>query len=121
MGSSWRRHVRKTSQDARQKGDLADTQAKLMDAEAKHREASFKDVSLKDQLDLLGRTAGRHFEGLGFEITTVDHNQPSDASIWTLDGWAREYFSGAMLGVKRDRSNLRMVFFHPIKSVNKRS
>jgi nucleoside 2-deoxyribosyltransferase len=92
---------------------------KLMDAEAKHREASFKDLALKDQLDLLRRTARRHFEGLGFEITTVDHNQPSDASIWTLDDWAREYFSGAILGIKRDGGNLRMVFFHPVKSVNK--
>lgn len=92
---------------------------KLMDAEAKHREASFKDLALKDQLDLLRRTARRHFEGLGFEITTVDRNQPSDASAWTLDEWAREYFSGAILGIKRDGRNLRIVFFHPVKSVNK--
>ncbi len=92
---------------------------KLVDAEEKHREASFKALALKDQLDLLRRTARRHFEGLGFEITTVDRNQPSDWSIWTLDYWAREYFSGAILGFKRDSRNLRVVFFHPVKSVNK--
>jgi hypothetical protein len=91
----------------------------LMDGAAKHREASFKDLALKDQLDLLRRTARHHFEGLGFEITTVDRNQPSDASIWTLDDWAREYFSGAILGIKRDGRNLRMLFFHPVRSVNK--
>src|ERR1035441_4025142 len=90
-----------------------------MDAEAKHREASFRDLALKDQLDLLRRTARHHFEGLGFEITTVDRNQPSDGSIWTLDDWAREYFSGAILGTKRDGRDLRMVFFHAVKSVNK--
>lgn len=92
---------------------------KLMDAEAKHREGSFKDLALKDQLDLLRRTARRHFEGLGFEITTVDRNQPSGASLWTFDDWAREHFHGAILGTKRDGRNLRMVFFHPVKSVNK--
>ena len=76
---------------------------KLMDAEAKHREASFKDLALKDQLDLLRETARRHFERLGFEITTVDRNQPSDASIWTFDDWAREYFRGAILGFRERR------------------
>jgi nucleoside 2-deoxyribosyltransferase len=92
---------------------------KLLDAEAKHREASFKDLALKDQLDLLRATARRHFEGLCFEITAVDRHQPSDASIWTLDDWARAYFHGAILGIKRDGTNLRMVFFHPVKSVSK--
>src|SRR5262249_32165826 len=61
----------------------------------------------------------RHFERLGFEISQVDRNQPSNASIWTLDDWARVYFSGAILGLKRDGETLRMVFFHPVKSVNK--
>ena len=92
---------------------------KLMDAEAKHREASFKDLALKDQLDLLREKARRYFERLGFEITTVDRNQPSDASIWTFDDWAREYFRGAIVGFKRDGRKLRMMFFHPVKSVNK--
>jgi len=92
---------------------------KLMDAEAQHRGGSFKDLALKDKLDLLRRTARRHFERLGFEVTAVDRYQPSDASIWTLDEWARMYFQGAMPGIKRDGRNLRMVFFHPVRSVNK--
>lgn len=33
--------------------------------------------------------------------------------------WAMQYFHGAILGIKRDGRNLRMVFFHPVKSVNK--
>lgn len=92
---------------------------KLTDEAAKHREVSFRDLAMKDQLDLLRRTARHHFGRLGFEITTVDRNQPSDTSIWTLDDWAKEYFSGAILGIKRGGRNLRMVFFHPVKSVNK--
>jgi hypothetical protein len=90
-----------------------------MDTEAKHREAGFKALALKDQLDLLRSTAQRYFERLGFEIREVDRNQPSDSSIWNLDGWAMQYFHGAILSIKRDGRNLRMVFFHPVKSVNK--
>ena len=92
---------------------------KRLDAAARHREASFRNLALKDQLDILRRTARNHFERLGFEITTVDRNQRSEGSIWSLDDWAREYFSGAILGIKRDGRSLRMVFFHAVKSVNK--
>jgi nucleoside 2-deoxyribosyltransferase len=92
---------------------------KRIDAEARHRESSFRNLALQDQLDLLRRTARYHLSRLSFEVTETDSYQPSDTSIWNFDHWARAYFRGAILGVKRDGRNLRVVFFHPVKSITK--
>ena len=91
-----------------------------IEAEAKDRESSFKSRSLNDQLDLLRTTARLHLERLGFRVNAVDSLQHLDTSIWNLDVWARAYFRGAIFGIKRAGRDLRMVFFHPLKSIDKK-